>query len=368
MKNNGLRVRLLLFVLGAVALSIPFRANASVVSICDQGDTSLNVTTAVYTKSVWLGDSYHVTGWYTVEPGKCEVVYSAEDPEAVYLGFTFLGSDQSLRQYVSEPTGGQDNPFKAVSQGFCVAVGQVFDYTTKTKGVGGGCQAGFQPLQFSLYVALDSDNYGRLEYGLFPHSDDRESDVVGTRAGTTARLVFGDAVQFDGRQWTYANGTALPHNLIDEKTGLPPLLPKQQYSPGKDPVAQFSKQIRDVMSSFQQCRDTGAGMNRVSSRFDMDDYGIVDFASADSMGPNPPYGAAVANLDLDNPLINDHDPGCLLITLNCKSGAHCARQGNDAMSYIQFWMNSREQANTIIEALKGITVFYPDGQGEVHTQ
>lgn len=359
-----MRVRLLLFILGAVALSIPLRANASVVSICNQGDASLNVTTAVYSKSVWLGDSYHVTGWYAVEPDKCAVVYSAEDPEDVYFGFTFLGSDQSLRKYISTPSGGQDNLFKAISENFCVAVGQVFDYRTKTKGVAGACQAGFQPLEFSLYAGLDSDNYGRVEYALFPHKDDRESGVIGARAGTTARLIFGDAVQFDGSRWTYANGAALPHNLIDERTGLPPLLPKEQHSLGEAPVVQYSKQIRDVMNSFQQCRDTGAGMNMVSSRFDMDDYGIVDFASADSMGPNPPFGAAIANLDLNDPHIDDHDQGCLLVTLECKDGAQCVRQRDDAMKYLQFWMNTREQTNSIIEALKGIAVFYPDGQGE----
>jgi uncharacterized membrane protein len=367
-RRGAMRIRALLFALGAVALFIPFRANASVVSICNQGDASLNVTTAVYSKSVWLGDSYHVTGWYAIEPGNCAVVYSAEDPQDVYFGFTFLDSDQNLRKYVSTPSGGQDNLFKAISENFCVAVGQVFDYNTKTKGVVGGCQAGFRPLEFSLYAGLDSDNYGRVGYTLFPHKDDRESDVIGTRTGTTARLIFGDAVQFDGSQWAYANGTALPHNLIDERTGLPPLLPKQQYSPGKEPVAEYSKQIKGVMNSFQQCRDTGRGINMVSSRFDMDDYGIVSFTSSDSMGPNPSYGAAIANLDLDDPHINDDDPGCLLVSFDCKNAMQCVRQGSDAMKYLSFWMNTREQANTIIEALKGIAVLYPDGQGEMHNK
>jgi hypothetical protein len=106
-------------------------------------------------------------------------------------------------------------------------------------------------------------------------------------------------------------------------------------------------------------------MNMVASRFDMDDYGIVTFTSADSMGTNPPYGAAITNVDLDNPHVDDHDPGCLLITFYCKNGMQCARQGNDAMPYLSFWMNTREQTNTIIDALKGIAQFYPDGQGEM---
>jgi Protein of unknown function (DUF1036) len=358
-------VRVLLFVLGAAALFTPFRANASVVSICNQGDTSLNVTIAVYTKSILWGDSYHVTGWYAVEPAKCATVYSAEDPESVYLGFTYLGSDQSVRKYVSEPSGGQDNPFKAVSENFCVAVGRVFDYRTKVKGTAAGCQAAFQPLEFSLYVALDSDNYGRLEYTLFPHREDLEEDVVGTRAGTTARLIFGDVVQFDGTQWTYTNGTALPHNLISQKTNLPPLLPKAQFATDKAPVAQYLKQIKDVTNAFQQCRDSGRGAEMMSSRFDLDDHGIAAFASSDNMGANPPYGAAVANLDLDNPHIDDHDPGCLFVGFDCKNGMQCVRQGNDAQTSLSFWVNSRDQANAIVAALKAIAAFYPDGQGEI---
>ena len=237
-------LRALLVVLGAVALLIPFRTDASVVSICNQGDASLNVTTAVYSKSIWLGDSYEVTGWYAIEPGKCGVVYSAADPDDVYLGFTFMGSDQNLRKHVSTPSGGQDNVFKAVSENFCVAIGQVFDYKTRTKGVAGGCQAGFQPLEFSLYAELNSGDYGRVEYALFPHGDDRDSDVIGTQAGATARLIFGDAVQFDGSRWTYANGTALPHSLLGDKTGVPPLLPKQQASPAPNPLLRTSSKSR----------------------------------------------------------------------------------------------------------------------------
>lgn len=363
-----MRGRLLLFVIAAAALFIPYRADASVVNICNKGDASLNVTTAVYSKSIWFGDSYHITGWYVVDPGKCTVVYSSEDPEDVYFGFTFLGSDQNLRKYVSEPRGG-DDLFKAVSQNFCVAIGQVFDYKTKTKGIGDGCQAGFLPLEFSLYAALDSDNYGRVDYSLFPDKDDRESDTIGTRAGTTARLIFGDAVQFDGSRWTYANGTALPDTLIIKKTGLPPLLPKQQYSPSKEPVAKYFKQIKDVMNSFHECKAT-LGARILSTRFDMDDYGIVNAMSTEILMQatlTDAYGAAIANLDLENPQFTDQD-GCVLVDLGCKNGGQCIREGDDATVWFPFYTNTREQANAVIEALKGIAVFYPDGQGEIHTK
>lgn len=74
----------------------------------------------------------------------------------------------------------------------------------------------------------------------------------------------------------------------------------------------------------------------------MDDHGIVDFTSSDSMETNPPYAGAIANLDIDNPHIDDHDPGCLLVSFDCKNGAQCVRQG--------------------------IAAFYPDGQGEIHNR
>ena len=77
-------------------------------------------------------------------------------------------------------------------------------------------------------------------------------------------MIFGDVVQFDNGRWTYTNGAALTRNLISEKTGLPPLLPKKQYSPDSEPVAQLVKQIKGVMGSFQTCRDTGRGMSLLS--------------------------------------------------------------------------------------------------------
>ena len=50
--------------------------------------------------------------------------------------------------------------------------------------------------------------------------------------------------------------------------------------------------------------------------------------------------ARLPNLDPDNPLVNDHDPGRLLVTLQCKDDdAQCVLQGNGAMKYLTFWMN-----------------------------
>ena len=59
----------------------------------------------------------------------------------------------------------------------------------------------------------------------------------------------------------------------------------------------------------------------------------------------------VFNLDLDNPHIDDHDAGCLLVNFDCKSGMQCVRQGSDAMTWLS----------------KGISEFYPDGPGEMHS-
>ena len=70
----------------------------------------------------------------------------------------------------------------------------------------------------------------------------------------TARLIFGDAVRFDGSQWRFENGSAVPAQLIDQ-SGRPPLLPKQQYSTEQAPVAGYIQTIKNVLASFQGCKE-----------------------------------------------------------------------------------------------------------------
>lgn len=60
-------------------------------------------------------------------------------------------------------------------------------------------------------------------------SGDTDSAKFGTRSSARTRLIYGDDVTLYGSQWSYANGVQLPPELIDSKTGLPPLIPKRQF-------------------------------------------------------------------------------------------------------------------------------------------
>ena len=97
----------------------------------------------------------------------------------------------------------------------------------------------------------------------------------------TANLIFGGAVRLQGGEWRFENGTALPAYLLDRKSGRPPLLPKQQYSPQQAPVSQYIKTIKDVLGSVQACQEytdttkTQLSMSVELSGVDLDDYGVL---------------------------------------------------------------------------------------------
>ena len=200
----------------------------------------------------------------------------------------------------------------------------------------------------------------------------------------TANLIFGGAVRLQGTEWRFEHGTALPAYLLDPKSGRPPLLPKQQYSPAQAPVSQYIKTIRDVLGSVQACEEytdtakTQLSMSVESSGFDLDDYGVVvsrTVATTPSSAQRVGYGqgAALANLDFQHAEFTDH--GCMLLVIHCRNGSSCIRSqaaqqggetGDYAVSSLSFEINTREQAAKILDALVAIAPFYPAGDGETH--
>jgi hypothetical protein len=200
----------------------------------------------------------------------------------------------------------------------------------------------------------------------------------------TAHLIFGDAVHLKGGQWRFENGTALPAGLLDPKSGRPPLLPKQQYSPQQAPVSQYVKTIKDIFASVQACREytdttkTQLAMSVESSGFDLDDYGVLvsrTVATTPSHAQRIGYGqgAALANLDLQHAEIVDQ--GCMLLVIRCRNGSSCIRSqsvqrggdtGDIGVSFLSFEINTREQGAKILDALTAAAPFYPAGDGETH--
>ena len=348
----------------AAAVVLPPAAHSAVVSICNSGNTNVSVAVAIYSKSLLFGNSYRVSGWYTVGPHKCEVMYSADTPDPIYLGFTYRDSANVLRTHVSEPST-PDDLAKAVSEKLCVAPNDAFDYTTRTKGA--GCQEGYKPLEFSLYFALDEGNTGRVSYTVSPDKSDREGAALTMPAGT-ARLIFGDEVHFDGTHWTFANGSRVPEKLLAKKTGEPPLMPKEQHSTTQPPVAAYVAQIRNVFSAFKPCSISKGNDPVTSVQLDIDSSGVI--ISQMSSPEKLKRGAAIANLDLAHPTIDTSDNDCTLFGFDCKDGAQCARSKDDYYDStavdINILVNTREQVDSVINALRHIAPYYPEGEGEVH--
>lgn len=359
---------LLLCAVSMTAVAVPARADTSV-EICNQGNTTLHVARVVYTQSLLFGDSYHAAGWYTIEQNRCGTVYDSGNGETVYFGFAYLDEHDTLRTWVTQPERTSDATLRPADERFCASP-TPFDYTVKTKQELQQCRLGFELLDFSMYLPPTDDT--QVSYTMHAWAGDTDSAKFGTRSSARGRLIYGDEVTLYGSQWSYANGVQLPPELIDSKTGLPPLIPKRQFSTAQAPVAENIRKIKDVLAGFQSCKTSLFGMQITSSTFEMDDYGVVVAAqSSTTVMTDGPHvvafadGAAIANLDLDKPTIVEQGPNCLSVLLACRSGS-CVRRGNAADSGWGFYLNDREQVGIVLDALRAIAPYYPDGKGDIN--
>ncbi|HEV2271919.1 MAG TPA: DUF1036 domain-containing protein [Steroidobacteraceae bacterium] len=359
---------LLLCAVAVTGISVPARADTSV-EICNQGNTSLYVARVVYTQSLLFGDSYRAAGWYTVEQNRCSTVYDSENGDTVYFGFAYRDEHDTLRTWVTQPETTSDASLRAANEKFCASP-TPFDYTVKTKEELQQCKLGFELLDFSMYLP-PTDNTA-VSYTMHAWEGDTDSAKFGTRSSARARLIYGDEVTLYGNEWRYANGVQLPPELIDSKTGLPPLLPRRQFSTGQAPVAENIRKIKDVLAGFQSCKTSLFGTQITSSTFEMDDYGVVMAAqSSTTVMTDGPHvitlvdGAAIGNLDLDQPAIVEQGPNCLSVRLACRNGA-CVRTGNATDSGWAFYLNNRDQVNIVLDALRAIAPYYPDGKGDIN--
>lgn len=243
---------------------VPSRVHAAqpeILSICNKGDARLNVATVVYDQSLLFGNSYQVKGWYEVDPGKCETVYSSDDRDPVYLGFTYRDFKNTLRLYQSDPR--KDSAFfKAASINFCVSPNDAFNYKTPTKEAAQSCKPGLQPLEFSLSVSGVPDDYDRLSYDMFPSRTDTDSPVFGwlppagaipklSAPGTrNANLQLAQIVawNFGGDQkWYYENGAPIPDAFHLTAVQESPLF-DQRFKDDKIPADGFGQKINQLVA------------------------------------------------------------------------------------------------------------------------
>lgn len=343
-----------------IAMVLSGRAHANqILSICNKGDAVLNVASVVYVQSLLFGDSYRANGWYNIDPGKCEAVYTSDDHDPIYLGFVYRDFQNNRRTYETAPK--DDSPFKASAEKFCVSPTESFAYKAQTKEAMGNCQAGFQPLEFSLFLPNTSDDYDRISYGVFPDRTDTNSPVFGweppagaipklNAQGTrSAYLQLAQIVAWNygsDQRWYYDNGTLVPDAY--KLTGVleSPLF-DSRFKDDLVPSGSFRDRINQLEASIKSQLAPGSVFleefgdwicNVYNGRYYCAHLYALDFAKAD--------------------IVND--PGFVHLEIPCRSGI--VRGGpsyGDALCSIHAmdWKESDGTANKVVFIGRDLNAF-----------
>jgi len=348
-----MRTKLLCCAIAAIVMSGHARASQpEILSICNKGDAVLNVASVAYIHSLLFGDSYRANGWYEVDPGQCEAVYSSDDHDPVYLGFVYRDFQNTRRTYESQPKGDDGSPFKASAEHFCVSPTAPFAYKTQTKQALSNCQPGFQQLEFSLYLADVSGDYDRISYGLFPDRTDTDEPVFGwqppagaipklSAPGTrSAYLQLAQIVAWNfgsDQRWYYENGTPVPDAF--QLTGVleSPLF-DSQFKNDVPPTGPFRDKIVQLETSIKSQLPPGSTF--------LEEFG--DWICNVYNGTY--YCAHLYALDFDKAEIVN-DPGFVHLMIPCRSGI--VRGGptyGDALCSIHArdWKASDGTANKVV--------------------
>lgn len=341
-------------------------AASSTITVCNQGDVALETAMVDYRHSILYGTGYDVEGWYHVEPDKCEDINTSSD---VYLGFAYRDAGNVLRTHLAHP-GGSMREVGGAAQRFCVATGGNFQYTTQQVN-GASCPAGYKPLVFSLFIDGSGmwsrlANAGHLTYTVKPRRDEGGQRLAGV--SEVAELLTGVPVQRAGRAWKERDGKPVSDNLINSKTKTPPLAPRVQFPPSREPVAGLLRQIRSVVNGIVSCAHLGVTFQQKS--IDLNDRGVV--RSAYTGAYDQIDLMVLADMNLSQPSlrrIEERQGQCWQLEIACKSGGYCGQHWTkewvSASSVVDILTNTREQATTILDALKRIAPSYPDATPEI---
>jgi hypothetical protein len=365
--------------------------------VCNVGELAFNV--AVASTNFGVFDEYwDVYGWHPIHSGECQIVFShwyapqnlfSYQAFPVHLAFAFKDSTGVWGAALVAAPEGDDVSRSRVR--LCVADNEGFAYEVHAKDPQRQCSAAgyslipasivWEPTEPARYPSEWNPEWGppmRFNVALgvgdraIPTGAQAPPPAVSQAPAVPrakARLIFGEELTALADEWSFANGGLLPDNLIDPNTGLPPLLPKYQYSTASAPVAGYLAQIQGVLSSFQTCRTTDFVHDVVSPQFAMDDYGVVVATETDrfaNMQIQPSRGVAIANLNLEAPRIVELGPSCINFVLSTRGGAWSVRHTQTgATTTWSFVVNTRENGEAILNALRAIAPYYPDGTGDI---
>jgi hypothetical protein len=212
-------------------------------------------------------------------------------------------------------------------------------------------------------------NRGTRDAPKFP-GEELAAVVGSARGASIGRLILGGDVRLDQGGWRYANGTQVPDTLMDSVTGGPPLRPKSQRPITQAPVSTHIADIKSVLGAIKACplytSDSKENLlwSVMSPAIELDDAGVVTSRYVLSTRPGQGYaqGAAISNLSLTAAQIQDR--GCKVVVIPCKSG-RCVRFEENANPSLTFFVETTEQADRVLNALKALAPLYPNGVGEL---
>src|SRR5690348_8386623 len=105
------------------------------------------------------------------------------------------------------------------------------------------CQAGYEPLTFSIFIDFSSTNLARVTFTVTPDGDEDGEPLA--KAAEIGYLLEGEEVHRVGKVWQLTNGLALPDSYLSNSKGEPPLAPRVQFSSKRQPVAGYVQQIKE---------------------------------------------------------------------------------------------------------------------------
>jgi uncharacterized membrane protein len=122
-----------------------------------------------------IGHTWKVSGWYKVDPNKCETLVSDSDGEPIYASVSFTDRFGDWGAFIPEERDKGDAVFHPTRINLCVARGE-FNYTRSGSDPGGPCKDGYYPFPAALYVTPTSTR-GTNTYTFLIAKDDIASEV-----------------------------------------------------------------------------------------------------------------------------------------------------------------------------------------------
>ena len=129
--------------------------------------------------------TWQITGWYKVDPSRCETVVSDNNGEPIYLVISFTDGAGNWGAFIPDRRDKGDDVFHFVKADICVARGE-FDYTRGGSDPTGPCKEGYYPFPVTTYVTPTSSR-GTNTYSFIIEKNDHALPVdVPEASGNTS--------------------------------------------------------------------------------------------------------------------------------------------------------------------------------------